>query len=145
MATKPPCTQSELVARVVAIEVAHVALKDFLVERDRRYEDRALSQDRAVSIAMDGSKSATSKAEMATEKRLEGLNELRAMAEDQARNYARLDEMKIIHSSMDKRIDELALIQRQQMAHGGGMKEAFGYIVGFAGILIAGAALYLKH
>lgn len=144
MTNKPTCS-SGLLARIVALEAVIAALKELLNERDHRYEERSIAQDRAVGVAMDSSKAAITKAEMATEKRLEGLNELRSMAEDQSRNFARNDEMKLVHTGFDKRIDELTSLVRQQMAHGGGIKDAIGYVAGAAGLLIAAIAAYVTH
>lgn len=136
------CSSPDLLARIVAVEAAQNSLKDLLSERDRRYQDRADAQDDAVAVAMASADRATAKAETATERRLEGLNELRSMAEDQARNYARSDEMKIINDASTKRLDELTLLVRQQLAHGGGVKETIGYVVGVAGLLIAAITGY---
>ena len=54
-------------------------------ERDRRYEQRFIAQQNAVLQALDSAKEAVVKAETATEKRFEGVNEFRAQLADQAR------------------------------------------------------------
>jgi phosphopantetheinyl transferase (holo-ACP synthase) len=63
-----------------------VSLREFiertLNERDRIYGERFTSQKDAVAAALASAKEAVTKAEMAAEKRFEGVNELRGMAND---------------------------------------------------------------
>ena len=150
MATKGHvCTNGELMVRVVAIESGFSAFKDLMGERDARYAQRSESQDEAVAAAQFTSEKAITKAESATEKRLEGLNELRAMAADQSKNYARSDEVGLIIKGLDERVRALTntvdLYTTAQLARGGGMKELWGYIVGAAGLFLFAASLYLHH
>ena len=81
----------------------------------------------------------------ATEKRLEGLNELRAMAEGQAVAFARKDAMDLKQQSTDKRIDDISDLLHQGMARGIAMKDAWGYIVAAVGIGVALFALYIRR
>jgi hypothetical protein len=51
-------------------------------ERDRRYEDRFKAMDEKTSLALTSSEKAVNKAETATEKRFEGVNEFRSSLSD---------------------------------------------------------------
>jgi hypothetical protein len=51
-------------------------------QTDLRYTERFDAQERAVAAALASAKEAVTKAEVATEKRLEGLNELRQVVQD---------------------------------------------------------------
>jgi hypothetical protein len=53
-------------------------------ERDKRYRDRFLAQDEKTSLALTAAKEAVLKAENATEKRFEAVNEFRSTLSDQA-------------------------------------------------------------
>ena len=55
-------------------------------ERDRRYEDRFIAMDDKTSLALNASEKAVVKAETATEKRFDGVNEFRGTLSDQAAN-----------------------------------------------------------
>lgn len=59
-------------------------LTDRMDERDKRYEQRFTSMDEKTSLALNSSKEAVTKAETATEKRFEGVNEFRGALSDQA-------------------------------------------------------------
>lgn len=151
MAIKKPFNCTELIARVVALEANLKALRQVLDERDERYKLRATSQDAAVKTAMDAAEKALIKAEAATERRLEALNELRTMASDQAALYLPRQEFGVQHTSlMDKiglnenRISEMQRDISAIQARGSGVKDAWGYIIA---IIMAGIALatYLHH
>ena len=124
---KSSCSHTELITRVVALEASTAAFKDLMNERDKRYSD-------ALGIAASS-----------VEKRLEGLNELRAMTEDQARTYARDAEVKLTYGALEKRIDDLARVVSDHMARGRGLNQAWAYAIAGFGLLamIVGALVPL--
>ncbi len=65
---------------------AEVSLQEHLMAvidgNDRRYAERFDAQENAVKAALDAAALAVNKAEEATEKRLEGMNEFREQARD---------------------------------------------------------------
>lgn len=139
------CSNNDLLVRVVALEASLVSYKEFMEERDKRYSLRANTQDNAVTIAMDGAKAALNKADAAIEKRLEGLNELKGMAENQSRTFARDAEVKLSEQALSKRIEDIADTVRDRNAHGSGVKDAWGYFVVGAGLMLTALAIYFKH
>jgi hypothetical protein len=82
-------------------------ITDRMDERDRRYGERFEAQERAVSAALASAKEAVSKAEIATERRLETLNELRQMNTDMATSLMPKVEAEIRLSALGKEIDSL--------------------------------------
>jgi hypothetical protein len=59
------------------------ALRELVDERDHRYEDRFRATDEKTSLALTSSEKAVSKAEIATEKRFDSVNEFRGQLKDQ--------------------------------------------------------------
>jgi hypothetical protein len=140
-----PCANPDLLARIVAIEASAVAFKELMHERDLRYTERAKSQDTAVATAMASAEKAILKAETATEKRLEGLNELKGMAENQAATFARKAEVELAQTAQDKRIDELTRQFEARQSHSMGIGTAFAYFVGACGVLLAVFSLIVTY
>jgi len=85
-------------------------------ERDRRYEQRFMAQQEAVTAALDSAKEAVVKAETATEKRFEGVNEFRAQLADQARELMPRKETEGLFQGMADRV--LILEKKSDLAAG---------------------------
>lgn len=152
MADGKSCTHVELIARVVALEANLVALRQVLDERDERYKQRAASQDSAVKLAIETSEKAITKAETATEKRFEGVNEFRQTLADQAATLMPRAEFNVQHTALTERINtnEGRMNRVQQdisvlQSRGNSLKDAWGYLIGFVGIIIAGLAVYFHR
>ncbi len=152
MVVKAPLTCADLCARIVALEANLAALRQVLDERDARYAQRSTSQDAAVKSALDTSEKAIFKAESATERRFEGVNEFRQTLADQAATLMPRAEYNAQHKALEEkvagletRIGELSREISSVLARGGGSKEAWGYIVGLAAAAVAGVAIYLHH
>jgi hypothetical protein len=60
------------------------SLREIVDERDRRYEERFKAMDEKTGLALTSSEKAVAKAEMATEKRFDSVNEFRGQLKDQA-------------------------------------------------------------
>lgn len=68
-------------------------LRELLTVYDRLYTQQFEAQKLAVASALAAAKDATTKAEIATEKRLEGVNEFRGQLKDQAGTFVTRAEM----------------------------------------------------
>jgi hypothetical protein len=77
------------------------------VERDRRYEERFKAMDEKTSLALTSSEKAVSKAETATEKRFDSVNEFRATLNDQAGNLMSKSEANAKFQSYEEKFSEL--------------------------------------
>lgn len=147
-----PCTHTELIARVVALETGLAALREVLDERDERYKQRGDSQDAAVKIAVSNSEKAIGKAEIATEKRFEGVNEFRQTLADQAAALMPRAEYAVQHMgladkivSVENRINQLREELSGIQARGSGVKDTWGWIVAIAAIVVAGLVEFFRH
>ncbi len=151
MAVKAPVTCADLSARIVALEANLAALRQVLDERDARYAQRAASQDKAVSSALETSEKAIIKAESATERRFEGVNEFRQTLADQASTLMPRAEYTVQHDALraqvagiDRHVSKLQSDQLSLSARGGGMKETWGYVIAVIGLIIAMLAVYFR-
>ena len=116
------------------METAHSALRELLEERDKRYEDRAKSQDEAVDKALKAANQALDKALFALEGRLSNLNELRQVVVDQGKDFARSDEVELMIDTLKDRMNGLADLVHAQVlqreARGAGVKDVWAYLFG---------------
>lgn len=121
-----------------------VHLERMIETNDRRYEQRFKDSQVAVDAALNAAKEAVQKAEAASEKRFEGVNELRAMATDQQRTFMPRSEAENLLKAMDTQIDELkrARDNRESIRTGG--REMWAYIVAVVGVLFGVATLALR-
>ncbi|MDD5371531.1 MAG: hypothetical protein PHQ40_20830 [Anaerolineaceae bacterium] len=114
-----------------------ISLKEFLLaimdERDRKYEAKFAAAREAVL-----------KAEAATERRFESVNEFRQQMADMQASLVRKGEVDIRFEAMEKRLDAVAM---QLQAHRGqdrGMGIAWGAGLALLGLLVAIAGLVVK-
>lgn len=114
---------------------------------DKRYEQRfkdsqtavdaALNAARtAVDAALTSAKEAVTKAEMASEKRFEGVNEFRATLSDQQRTLIPRAEAELRFSSLEKQISELKTAQVGNVERRAGGMDMRSAIIAGIGILI---------
>ncbi len=76
----------------IDIEDVRRYIRDMMDERDRRYEQHFEAMDAKTTLALSASDKAVTKAEAATEKRFDTVNEFRATLSDQAgRLYSRAE------------------------------------------------------
>lgn len=87
-----------------------VALRRQVEEQDARNLERFASAKEAVNAALAAADKALAKAESASEKRFEGLNELRAMAGDQGRMF--LDQIKDLLPRAEYVAQHQALVEK---------------------------------
>src|ERR1700675_1700082 len=83
------------------------ALRTIMDERDVRYEQRFKAMDEKTSLALTASEKAVSKAETATEKRFDAVNEFRGTLSDQARLLIPREEVNARFSAYDQKVEAL--------------------------------------
>jgi len=93
----------ELLEEKIAAE--HNLTQNYLAERELRYEQRFMAQEKAVNAALIAQKEAVVKQEMASEKRFEGVNEFRAQLSDQAATFLPRNEYQVQHDSLNEKVD----------------------------------------
>lgn len=105
-----------------------VALEKMLDEREERTKERFAAMDRSVCAALASSDKAISKAETATEKRFDGVNEFRDTLRDQAATLLSRSEYLIQHKALEARFtqieDKVSTIENRTI----GKKEGLSFV-----------------
>jgi hypothetical protein len=83
---------------------ASTAMSD---ERDRRYEERFKAMDEKTGLALTSSEKAVAKAETATEKRFDAVNEFRGQLKDQASTLLPKAEADAKFRAYDEKLDDI--------------------------------------
>lgn len=115
--------------------------RDQIIALDRRLTEQTTAQERANGIALAAAEKAVLKAEAASEKRFEGLNEFRQMLSDQAGTFIRRTEVEAIASSLS---DAIARLERQDgnsVGRGAGADYAWRVILAIIGLLLGGGVI----
>lgn len=81
------CSAAELKARIVALETALDALKELLNERETTNKERLGALKTSIETALAAADKALVKADQATEKRFDSVNEFRQTLQDQALQF----------------------------------------------------------
>ena len=114
-------------------------LKEFIsaiVEaNDRRYEQRFKDSQTAVDAALNAAKEAVLKAEDASEKRFEGVNEFRQTLGDQQRTLMPRIEAVQRMETIERSVDELKRSRAVLDGQRAGSKEGWGAVVATIGVV----------
>jgi hypothetical protein len=124
-------------AEIAALRVEVRSITMMREETDRRYEQRFLAQEKAVSAALSAAEKAVERAEINAEKWRMNANEWRGAMDDRERNYVMKDSMDTRISALQKEVDALRLVATTQEGKGVGMEKMWGYIL--AAVTAAGA------
>lgn len=81
-------------------------LRQLIDERDRLYQEQFKAIEAKTSLALSASKEAVTKAEVATEKRFEGVNEFRSTLSDQASTLMPRNEAGVRFLALEGKLDE---------------------------------------
>jgi hypothetical protein len=117
------------------------SLREISDERDRRYEDRFKAMDEKTSLALTSSEKAVTKAETATEKRFDSVNEFRNTLKDQATTFITRPEVDAKFGAMEKDVQGL----RESRSEAVGSAKAYALIMGVALLILQiGTAIMLR-
>ena len=83
------------------------ALRTVMDERDVRYEQRFKAMDEKTSLALTASEKAVAKAEIATEKRFDSVNEFRGQLKDQAATLVPRAEAESRFKGLEEKIEAI--------------------------------------
>lgn len=137
------------------IAATHKELMVLITANDKRYEERfqasqraldaaLLAQKDAMTAALVAQKEAVEKAERATEKRFESVNEFRGTLDQQQRTLIPRSEVQEVRNALDieiknltKIIDEMKAKQNERTAERRGVQGGWGYAVGAVGLVLA--------
>lgn len=131
-----------------------VTLKEFIMAlialNDSKYDQRFTGQKEAVKDALEAANAAVRKAEMAAERRFEGVNEFRNTLADQQRTLIPRAEVEVLVSGLNKEIEGLKvrIAAAEQQKQGG--KDLWVWLIAAVGLIatllaIASRFLPLTH
>lgn len=120
------------------------SLREIVDERDRRYEDRFKATDDRTGLALTSSEKAVQKAEIATEKRFDSVNEFRGQLKDQAATLLPRSEADVKFNGFTKEIEELKKSMLTSQGRTSGFNASWGIAVSVALLAIALIGLILR-
>ena len=126
-----------------SLESLHAFLLAVLDERDRRYGQRFDDLETALRAALAASEKAIGKAEAATERRFEGVNEFRATLSDQASNFITRAEAEGGLMRSAERLQDLTDRVTRIEGRSGGLNAGWGYLLGAAALVSVLVTMYL--
>lgn len=103
------------------------------------------AQEKAINAALASAERAVLKAELATEKRFEGVNEFRAALDQQQRTLIPRSEVDVLIRGLEEKIAQLTKQADAIAAERKGGQATWAYIAGGVGVLIALATLVLRY
>jgi hypothetical protein len=119
----------------------YMHLLSIIDEREKRYDQRFSDMDTALRAAMTASEKAILKAEHATERRFEAVNEFRSTLSDQANQFITRSEAEAATERNTERIQELTDRINRSEGRGAGLGAGWGYLVGAVGAVAAVVAV----
>jgi hypothetical protein len=103
------------------------------------------SQEKAVAAALAAAKEAVNKAEMASERRFESVNEFRNTLSDQARTLMPRAESEQGLKSLSDKLDVLAARVNARDDRGRGMGDVWGIVIAATALVAALVAIFRGH
>lgn len=115
-----------------------------LNEKIIRLEEIQKSQKENISLALTAAEKAIIKAEAATEKRFDSVNEFRQTLETQQQTFITSKEAEAKFQAIDDKIEILVANQTLNLGKQTGNNETWGYIIGGIGLLIGIFSFFRK-
>jgi hypothetical protein len=104
-------------------------------ERDRRYEERAEAQDKAVASALASSGLAVDKAEKNTREWQQAANEWRGSMNDREARFMGKEEVALMVSALDQRVNKIEDVTATGKGRSAGVSMAAGVAFGVCLVL----------
>lgn len=118
-------------------------LMSVLLERDLRYGQRFTDLETALRAALAASEKAIAKAETATERRFDSVNEFRATLSDQAAHLMPRTEAMAMYARNSERLQELTDRVNRSEGRGSGLNAGWVYLVAAVGLLATVVSLFV--
>lgn len=115
-----------------------------LAQMDLRHQQRFDAQTMAIGAALNAMKEAVTKAEAATERRFESVNEFRQTLSDQAGTFISRVEFEALREANAERIRELTARLDRTEGRATGFSTGWGFLVGAVGVAAAVIAVAIK-
>lgn len=121
------------------MDVEPITLRDhltmLLVATQDKNEVRFVAMEKATAAALAAAQRAVEKAEIAVEKRLEGMNEFRGTLSDQASMLMPRAEAENRLTTLSERVAALSSRIDRGEGKGSGLSAGWGYLIGAVGLL----------
>lgn len=137
------CAVGDAAGTEWTVTTLHAHLMMVLDERDKRYAQRFTDLETALRAALAASEKAIGKAEVATERRFEGVNEFRQTLSDQAGQFMTRTETLALTDRNTERIQELADRVNRSEGRGSGFSASWGYLVAAVGLIATVVAVVI--
>lgn len=125
-----------------------IDLKEYFVglleANDKYYNQRFDSSEKAVSAALAAADRAVQKAETASEKRFDSVNEFRNTLADQQRTLMPRGEVEVLFKAVNEKLDLMGKRLDKTEGIKTGSSNTWGYVVGLIGVLVAVFTLLSK-
>jgi hypothetical protein len=132
----------------MTIETLHQLIMQMFADRDKLADERLANQQNALLVAINAQDKQTQqaltaadravvKAEAATEKRFEGVNEFRQALSDQSSTFVTRIESDAVIKTINEKIDAISERQNKAEGRGGGMGAMWGYLLAAISTIIA--------
>ena len=121
------------------LSTLHTHLIRIQDERDQRYEQRFSDLEKSLTVALAASEKAILKAESATERRFDAVNEFRSTLSDQAAQFVTRAENHATNLRMAERLEELTDRVNRSEGRGAGLSAGWVYLL--AGIAALGTII----
>jgi hypothetical protein len=118
-------------------------IRDYIDLHFRRVDDRFMSQEKAVAAALAAAKEAVAKAETATEKRFESVNEFRGALNDSSRLLMPRTEAEMAMAEIRRSVADLDGRIKAKEDRGRGMNQ--GWVILVAGIGLISSIISLVY
>ena len=129
------CSSESLHASLNALEERVAALDRLMEAKFVTFQVLVSSQAEKVKLALDAADKAVSKAEQATEKRFESVNEFRASLADQSATLVTRTEFISKVEAVAEKLSDLTDRLNRAEGKGAGIGALWGWIVGAIGLL----------
>lgn len=123
------------------IDTAMEHLLTLIQANDARYMAAIAALKDAVGIALTSADRAVSKAEMAAEKRFEGVNEFRQTLADEQRTLMPRAEVEVIIRSLTEKVDTATRLVQTSLAQGTGHQTGARDALAYLAIVFGGLSL----
>jgi hypothetical protein len=114
-----------------------INMKTLIDANDKNYNQRFDSVIEATKNALSAADRAIIKAESATEKRFESINEFRGTLADQQHTLIPRSEVEVLIQGLSNRIKTLETYNSENVGKATEQKDVFAYIVGAIGTILA--------
>ncbi len=113
-------------------------MSDWTFETFKEYIDqRFADSDKAIQAALQAAKEAVAKAEIATEKRFDAVNEFRGQLADQAATLLTRSEYDTNHKALEDKISDLTDRLNRSEGKGSGFSQSWGVFLAIATLAIS--------